>query len=528
MPGETVQKGVDPPPLPGHDYGANRRPVATVTHRETAVDRRTRLTLVGLAVCAHLAFGAVVAHGEDAQRALAVGAMAKATAFLRTEVATRGGYLWQYTSDLSMREGEGPASPTTIWVQPPGTPTIGMTFLSAYEATGDSRYLDAARDAANALVWGQLASGGWDYRIDFDPERAKRWYTRRDALSGQAARDRQRNTTVLDDNTTQSALRLLMRVDQATGFADPEVHDAAMYALSALVAAQFPNGAWPQRFSGPPDAEDFPVKPAQYPETWSRTFPRERYSAYYTFNDNAMSDMADVMLEASHTYSDTSYLTAARRVGAFMIQAQMPEPQPAWAQQYNADMEPAWARWFEPPAITGGESFGVMRTLMNLYLETGEERFLDPIPRALAWAKRSRLPDGRLARFYELQTNRPLYFTPDREMTYSDTNLRPGYAFKQSGSRIDRAQAEYERIQSVGREALLAERKRPPSRPPDPARVREVIQALDPRGRWVEAGEMRHPEDRGKRISAEVISCRTFARNMAVLIGYLAAERGAE
>ena len=93
-------------------------------------------------------------------------------------------------------------------------------------------------------------------------------------------------------------------------------------------------------------------------------------------------------------------------------------------------MEPAWARRFEPPAITGGESFGVMQILLELYLAYGEPRFLEPIPRALAWAKAAQLPDGRMARFYELQTNRPLYFTREYALTYSDADLPTHYAFK--------------------------------------------------------------------------------------------------
>ena len=164
------------------------------------------------------------AGADEALRDAAVAAMAKATHFFRTEVATEGGYLWKYKSDFSMREGEGVASPSTIWVQPPGTPAIGMVYLDAYGATGDSSYLEGAKDAARALVWGQLASGGWDYRINFDAERSQRWYYRRDVAAGKQRRDRQRNTTVLDDNTTQSALRLLMRVDKITQFADAKVH----------------------------------------------------------------------------------------------------------------------------------------------------------------------------------------------------------------------------------------------------------------------------------------------------------------
>jgi PelA/Pel-15E family pectate lyase len=72
--------------------------------------------------------------------------------------------------------------------------------------------------------------------------------------------------------------------------------------------------------------------------------------------------------------------------------SQMPDPQPAWAQQYDANMHPAWARVFEPPSVTGGESQGIMRMLMVLYRETGDKKYLEPIPRALAYLKKSILP----------------------------------------------------------------------------------------------------------------------------------------
>ena len=78
----------------------------------------------------------------------AADALRKATTYFRTKVATEGGYLWRYSEDLTRREGEETATATLVWVQPPGTPTVGMAFLDAYAATGDSTYRDAARDAA--------------------------------------------------------------------------------------------------------------------------------------------------------------------------------------------------------------------------------------------------------------------------------------------------------------------------------------------------------------------------------------------
>ena len=65
--------------------------------------------------------------------------------------------------------------PIPIWVQPPGTPAVGLAFVAAYDATGEQQYLDWAKEAAHALVTGQLQSGGWYYSIHFDPAERAKW-----------------------------------------------------------------------------------------------------------------------------------------------------------------------------------------------------------------------------------------------------------------------------------------------------------------------------------------------------------------
>lgn len=444
----------------------------------------------------------------------------RATDFFRSHVATEGGYLWRYSEDLATREGEGRASDSTVWVQPPGTPSVGMAFLQAYRDTGQTVYLDAAREAGYCLVRGQLRSGGWDYRIEFDPASRKRYAYRVDAPVDGA---RQRNTSTLDDNTTQAALRLLMALDRTLDFQDAKIHGAAQFGLSALSDVQYPIGAWPQRFTGPPDPAAFPPREASYPESWPRAFPGSSYSAFYTFNDNAIGDTIDVMFLAAETYGDIRYRKAATAAGDFILLAQMPEPQPAWAQQYDVDMHPAWARKFEPPSVTGGESQGVMRTLMQIYRQTGDQKYLRAIPPALAYFRRSLLANGQLARFYELKTNRPLYFTKRYELTYSDADMPTHYAFK-VGQSLDSIERQYKRLLAIERRLLT--RQSTPSRskatPAQIAEVRAVIAALDDQGRWIEEGRLKyHGDDDPTR---RVIDCRTFIRNVEVLGGYLATE----
>ncbi|MBP86689.1 MAG: pectic acid lyase [Planctomycetaceae bacterium] len=473
---------------------------------------------VVVVVCALVAAVSGQAKADPLSKREASAALQRAVDFFRTDVSASGAYLWRYSADLSKQEGENLASKTTAWVQPPGTPTVGGAFLFAYEATDDDKYLQAARETAHALVKGQLRSGGWDYRIEFDKKPRLKYAYRFDG-GGEGAR----NVTTLDDDTTQSALRYLMRVDRALDFKDKKVHACIDYALAALLQVQYPNGAWPQRFSEPSDPAKHPVLNARYPKTWSRTHPKKDYRSFYTFNDDTIADTIATMFEAERIYEDHRYGDAAKQAGDFIILAQMPEPQPAWAQQYDAEMSPAWARRFEPASVTGGESQGVIRTLMSIYRETGDRKFLEPIPRALKYLKASELPNGQLARFYELKTNRPLYFTKKYELTYKDDDMPTHYGFKVS-SRVTRLQSEYDKLLRAD-PASLKTRGVKPSYKMSPSlakQAEQVVNALDKRGAWVETGRLRAYEDGD---NVQVIETTTFIANVQTLSKFIAASK---
>lgn len=468
---------------------------------------RGTAVLVALLVSSSVAFAA-----DDPLAKQAQAAMEKATAFFRS-ISTNGGYLWRYSEDLKDREGEGKATETQIWVQPPGTPAVGMAFVRAYEVTKDKRYLEAAKAAAEALAWGQLESGGWDYLVDFDPEKSQRWYRLADKgkVSVEDAAKR-RNTTTFDDNNTQAALRCLMAVVDASK--DDKAQAALDYGLQGMLRAQYPNGAFPQRYDGKPrNPDDYPVKRATMPKDWPREYPKKAYGGFYTFNDNTMRDCVLTLLDAWKRYGQREHLDAAKKCGDFMILAQLPEPQPTWAQQYNLNMEPAWARKFEPPSACGNESVGVVRTLIDLHLETGEDKYLKPVPSALEWFKRSEIKPNTWARFYELETNKPLYFTKDYKLVYTDNDLPTHYSF-QSNYGIGKVVAYYENVKGEGREAYLEKRKPKPLTAEEKAarrkmlepKVREVVAALDAQGRWVNKGW---------------IECQAFITNLKVLCDYL-------
>jgi hypothetical protein len=320
-------------------------------------------------------------------------------------------------------------------------------------------------------------------------------------------------------------------MDAALGFSDTNIAESVAYALNAIIKAQYPNGAWPQGYEEFHDAAKFPIKRASYPDEWPRTWPgAQQYWLRYTLNDNALATTIETMFELARSYQipaagkarqevATSAEAAARKAGDFLLLAQLPEPQPAWAQQYDFDMRPSWARKFEPPAVTAGESQGVLRMLMKLYRETGDRKYLEPIPRAVTYLERCRLPDGRLARFYELRTNRPLYFTRDYQLTYDDNDVPTHYSFKIADG-LGAITKEFESVKALSPAEIKTGRARTPKITAPPGSVvREIIAAQDARGRWVEEGRLRYHG--GQDDTTQVIRSATFIRNVETLSDYL-------
>lgn len=460
-----------------------------------------------------------VAGAQNADQRAAAATLRKVVGFHRQQVGHQGAYLWTYSADLTRQEGEGKATKTSGWTQPPGTPFVGEAYLKAWRLSGERVCLEAAIECARALVKSQLKSGGWASHFDLSPEGSRRYTYRQDG-----AKAGPRNQTTFDDNKSQSALSLLMHVDEELRFRDRTIREAVEYSLTQMLAAQYPNGAWPQQYAEPPNPTDHPVKKASYPKDWSRVYPRQRYIDHYTLNDNNMSHIIDMLLEAYRIYGRQDCRTAALETGDFFVLAQMPEPQPGWAQQYDRDMHPTWARKFEPASVTGGESQAVMKSLISLYWQTGETRFLKPIPSALAYYRRSRLPDGQLARFYELHSNKPLFFTKDYRLTYSDSDMPTHYGFK-VGSNLDSIERAYRKALRTNLSVF-----EPGHAPVKPAklgsslakRARNTIQSLDARGAWVEAGRLRYHGDADD--TRRIISMRTFTKELITLASFAGAE----
>ncbi|NND34726.1 MAG: hypothetical protein HKN76_19220 [Saprospiraceae bacterium] len=413
--------------------------------------------------------------------------LSKAIAFYHS-IAIEGGYVYHYSLDLKEKWGEGKTDDFTIEVQAPGTPAVGESFLRAFKVTGKQEYLNAAKDAAYALIKGQNELGGWEHKIYFN---------------------RPLGTMVsFDDNQTQGAISFLMALDQEID--DTKLDSSIAKALEMMVRSQLDHGGWPHR----------------YPE-------QHNYHDFATFNDQGINDCIRVMLEASKYYDDTAFEQSLHKAGRFLILSQLPPPQPGWAQQYNAYLQPAWARSFEPPSVCPQVTLHNINTLLDLFEFSNERIYLEPIHDALRWLRESQLPNGKWGRFLEIGTNKPLYYDRDRIRVNSLEELslerRTGYGYEidiannlmSTKSRFDRVfhsaltTSEDDQVGSHAVDYLQLEEH-----------VKEIIASLDQHGRWIASNDKFRAETPGERWNGQYrtedrISSALFNKNIATLCQFL-------
>jgi hypothetical protein len=404
-------------------------------------------------------------------------------------ISTQGGYVGIISVDLKERYGEAlyeEAKATEIWVQPPGTPSVGECLLRAYRITGEKQYLAAATDAARALAWGQRTVGGWDHRVDVAHlEKETSTIIRKDG------------NCAFDDNITQGALSFLMSMDAMID--EPWLSESIELCLRHMMNNQFENGAWPQ----------------WYPL-------RGGYHDYYTFNDNTINDCINVMLKAHRIYGKDEYLQTARRGGDFIILSQLPHPQSGWAQQYSHDLKPEWARSFEPPGVCSAATIRNIRTLVDLYLYTRDDRYLEPIPSAFEWLDKSKIGENKWARLYEEGTNKPVY--GDREdgnklhYVYEKVSEKERTSYSwQSDYGIEAVITYYTDVKSMGADSYVAKRDKELT-----AKERKRnVELIEPNIRTIVAGI----DDKGYWLNNNMITCRDFVMNVNMLCEYLELSR---
>ncbi len=499
-------------------------------------------------------FGQAKKLDQDARNA-----MLAATRFMVEKASVNGGYVAHYLPDFSRRWGELEGFKTQVWVQDPGTVSMGNVFLDAYEATGDEYYYLAAEKVASALIWGQLPEGGWNYMIDFAGDRSlKHWYNTigKNAWGFEEYYYYYGTSTFDDSNTSGPATYLLRLYLQKM---DIKYKPALDKAIQLVIDSQYPLGGWPQRF---------PLKD-NHPKNG-----KEDYSAYYTYNDEVISGNIDFLIQCYISLGEQRFLDPIRRGMNFYLITQQGNPQGGWGQQYNMELQPAHARSYEPPALMPGFTYTHVLLLMKYYQLTGDRKFLARIPDAIQWLESCRLPAEKSlggtrthATFIEMGTNKGLY--AHRKGTgvkdgkywwdYDDNNLLAHYGGK-TNINIQFLKDEFQRVNALSSEeatrnsplkvGISKDGTLPQSQfitassnavLPDETAILGIIKALD-QDRWLvkhiqisrpfsvlpdgsEMNTAKLSDENGKGIvdssEQQYISTREYEKNMGLLIRYL-------
>lgn len=271
-----------------------------------------------------------------------------------------------------------------------------------------------------------------DYRKEFTPEQK------------QLALDTKNFTdATIDNGHTTREISYLMQAYEKTQ--NLKYLSGAERGLEYLFKAQYDNGGWPQFY---PDMR--------------------LYRHQITYNDNAMTNVMNLMKDITEKKNFTTPLFekySGKAQKAFdkgidiILKTQLKKngQLTAWCAQYDEKtLEPATARSYELPSLSGDESVEIARVLMRV--DHPSKEVIKAVDAAISWfedaeirgykvqrVRDSTMPkgfntivvpeDGGLmwARFYDLETNKP--FFSDRDGKKKNTlaeigdERRNGYAW---------------------------------------------------------------------------------------------------
>lgn len=290
--------------------------------------------------------------------------------------------------------------------------------------------VDEATRIANQVIFYQHENGGWSKNIDMaamltQKERAE------------ILKDKPSVNTTIDNGATTTQLRYLAKVITAKNI---ETHKEAFNrGLDFLLSMQYENGGFPQYF---------PLK--------------KDYSRRITYNDNAMINALRLLRDIAAKKADYVFVDEARRAKAekavekgieaiLKTQVEVNGQKTVWAAQHDeATFAPASARKFEPASLSGKESADIVEFLMSV--ENPAPEIIEAIEAAVKWFEKSKLtgikivekPGDRVlvkdaaatplwARFYEIETNRPIFTGRDGVVKYDymqiEAERRSGYGY---------------------------------------------------------------------------------------------------
>ncbi|MES2379349.1 MAG: pectate lyase [Bacteroidota bacterium] len=296
------------------------------------------------------------------------------------------------------------------------------------------------RQADNMLLF-QRASGGWHKQFRGKAFTYDTVFSAAD--KAQIAAEVKEGAATIDNEATTKEIRYLINSYQSV--ANPRYLAAAEKGIRYLLKAQYANGGFPQYF---PD--------------------HGAYRNQITYNDGAMINSLNILRDVTlgrngfgavnHSLIDSCANAVIKGIDCILkTQIIANGKLTAWCQQYDQHtLQPAKARAYELPSISGSESVGIVYFLMAQqnpspqikaavkaavqWLSdvkiTGYKVATAPAPGTPKGTDRIIVPDASSviwARFYEIGTNRPFFCNRDGVKVYTlaqvDYERRNGYAW---------------------------------------------------------------------------------------------------
>ena len=327
---------------------------------------------------------------------------------------------------------------TKFDTQPTAKPDFKLvSWNQVFDQSKDWYAVDEATRIANQVILYQHDNGGWSKNLDMAAMLTQK---EREEI----AKNKSNTDTTIDNGATVTQLRYLAKVITAKNI---DAHKSAFNkGLDFLFAMQYENGGYPQFF---------PL--------------RKGYYSHITFNDNAMINVLRLMRDIAAKKADYAFVDEERRGKAqkavekgieaiLKTQVVAGGQKTVWAAQHDeTTFAPAAARKFEPVSLSGKESADIVEFLMSV--ENPTPQIVEAIESAIKWFQKSKLigirvvekPDKNLpkgfdrvvikdekasplwARFYEIETNRPIFTGRDGIVKYNymeiEAERRNGYGY---------------------------------------------------------------------------------------------------